>query len=546
MYDVVIIGSGIAGLYAGYKLQDLSSNLSNSSKILIVESQDRIGGRIDTIYETVDGSSISYEAGAARFSDRHKLLMGLINEFGYETSPIPSEKYYIHVPSDNKSSKKSLSNKKSLLVKNIISNKDQYYTKKYQRLLKQLLNNNGKSPSELRKITFREYSNEVIGKEDTNFLIAYFGYDSDFIIQNAYDAIRLFKLDFVDGIQYYTLKNGLSQLTNKLADIYKENGGEIMLKSQFQGYTYDSKKKSFQLQLESYVDNGGKGNSSKGGKNNSISCKRLILATPGSTIKYIFRDTPLSPLVNSIDSVPLIRIYAIYPKENGKVWFDGMPKITTNNPMRYIIPVDYETGLIMIVYADGLYANAWLASEIRNRLEKDLRDNLAKVFPYMRIPDPTYLETYYWNGGVHYWKPGIDSQQLYKEIMMPISGVPLYICGESYSMRQAWIEGALESTEDVIKLINGNTRGGAKNKNKNKNKNKKFTMKEIQKHNTPKSGWILLHGNVYDVTKWIAIHPGGNIILGCLGKDATKLFESIGHSNFAKEKLKSYKIGVLA
>ena len=48
---------------------------------------------------------------------------------------------------------------------------------------------------------------------------------------------------------------------------------------------------------------------------------------------------------------------------------------------------------------------------------------------------------------------------------------------------------------------------------------------------------------VYDITKWIPLHPGGDVILYGLGKDITKMFENVGHSVFAHNKLKSLKIG---
>jgi L-lactate dehydrogenase (cytochrome) len=36
---------------------------------------------------------------------------------------------------------------------------------------------------------------------------------------------------------------------------------------------------------------------------------------------------------------------------------------------------------------------------------------------------------------------------------------------------------------------------------------------EIAKHNTKKSLWIVLDGNVYDVTKFMPEHPGGPTII---------------------------------
>ena len=51
---------------------------------------------------------------------------------------------------------------------------------------------------------------------------------------------------------------------------------------------------------------------------------------------------------------------------------------------------------------------------------------------------------------------------------------------------------------------------------------------------------------VYDVTKFLAEHPGGEAVLReNSGLDATEQFDDVGHSSDAKEMLKDYYIGQL-
>ena len=55
-----------------------------------------------------------------------------------------------------------------------------------------------------------------------------------------------------------------------------------------------------------------------------------------------------------------------------------------------------------------------------------------------------------------------------------------------------------------------------------------------------------LNDRVYDVTKFLDDHPGGEIILiRNAGIDSTEEFEEIGHSSDARELLKEYLIGEL-
>lgn len=73
---------------------------------------------------------------------------------------------------------------------------------------------------------------------------------------------------------------------------------------------------------------------------------------------------------------------------------------------------------------------------------------------------------------------------------------------------------------------------------------KMYSLAEVKQHTTEKSCWLIIHGNVYDVTNFLEEHPGGyDIILTVTGRDATQDFEEIGHSPQANGYLKKYLIG---
>uniref|UniRef100_A0A8I3WZU2 Cytochrome b5 n=1 Tax=Callithrix jacchus TaxID=9483 RepID=A0A8I3WZU2_CALJA len=75
---------------------------------------------------------------------------------------------------------------------------------------------------------------------------------------------------------------------------------------------------------------------------------------------------------------------------------------------------------------------------------------------------------------------------------------------------------------------------------------KYYTLEEIQKHNHSKSTWLILHHKVYDLTKFLEEHPGGEEVLReQAGGDATENFEDVGHSTDARELSKTYIIGEL-
>jgi len=56
----------------------------------------------------------------------------------------------------------------------------------------------------------------------------------------------------------------------------------------------------------------------------------------------------------------------------------------------------------------------------------------------------------------------------------------------------------------------------------------KFTVEDVKKHNSADDNWLIIDGNVYDVTKFAKLHPGGGAILQkYAGKDATEVFFSL-------------------
>ena len=71
------------------------------------------------------------------------------------------------------------------------------------------------------------------------------------------------------------------------------------------------------------------------------------------------------------------------------------------------------------------------------------------------VPRPTagrFIDWTPWpyGGGWHNWQPGWKSWETAETLSGRIGGCKLYVCGESYSQAQGWVEGALESTESML------------------------------------------------------------------------------------------------
>lgn len=76
---------------------------------------------------------------------------------------------------------------------------------------------------------------------------------------------------------------------------------------------------------------------------------------------------------------------------------------------------------------------------------------------------------------------------------------------------------------------------------------KEWTWQEINEHNTRQSCWLYVERDVYDVTKWLPKHPGGDeLILLFAGRDCTESFRAYHpFTDKPYQILEKFKIGKL-
>ena len=71
-----------------------------------------------------------------------------------------------------------------------------------------------------------------------------------------------------------------------------------------------------------------------------------------------------------------------------------------------------------------------------------------------------------------------------------------------------------------------------------------YTAEEVSRHARADDCWVVVRGGVYDVTKFVPKHPGGNMIYVKAGGECTALFDSY-HPERARAVLEKYRIGAL-
>ena len=423
IYDTIIIGGGIGGLYSAYKL--LKKN--NKLNILLLEKNNYLGGRIKTFRKNINNHDYQFEEGSGRFNNYHKLLIKLLKELNLD-------KYIIKINSDIKfaPSNNSYKNKEQFIGKTpfIYINKVIKYYKDID-----MININ-----KIQEYTFYEYAAKILEPDELKFIIDSFGYYKQLVSMNALNAIKLFDKGMNSYLQFYSLACGFDMIIMRLKENIIRLGGKIMIKQYVKNVNYNLEKKLFFIDLES---------------KNTYQSKHCILAIPKPDLlqfNIINNNVSIKNLLNSIGYKSLCRIYSIFNKKD--IWFSNISKTTTNNNLRYIIPIDKENGLIMISYSDSKFANNWNKLEKINKKEviSQLKKNIYKTF-HQEIADPIFTKMCYWKLGTAFWKKNKNSSIISKKILQPFPSVPLYICGENYSETQGWIEGALETSNLVIKAI---------------------------------------------------------------------------------------------
>ncbi|XP_033116806.1 probable flavin-containing monoamine oxidase A [Anneissia japonica] len=85
IYDVVVVGGGVAGTSAAYRLnQVLSKKGSGDIKVLLVEAKDRLGGRTLTEKVNVEGGQELFDLGGQWIGRTQHHIIWLMKELGLE------------------------------------------------------------------------------------------------------------------------------------------------------------------------------------------------------------------------------------------------------------------------------------------------------------------------------------------------------------------------------------------------------------------------------------------------------------------------------
>jgi hypothetical protein len=245
-------------------------------------------------------------------------------------------------------------------------------------------------------------------------------------------ALDSFMNEMHDNSGFGVCAEGLSALADAMRQEFISLGGQIILNTEV---------------CEVKKDNDGLCNIAVKGSSKTVYTSRIcVAALPKNAVQMIRGLNDISYL-KYIKMEPLLRIYAVF---DSTAWFSNLPKLITDSPIRYIIPVDSKKGTIMISYTDGEDAKI---IHKKKDVQKYVMSEIRRLFPNMDIPDPVFFTEHYWGAGCSYWVPGDYNVKVMSKLCLqplPEKMPCVFMCGESFAENQCWIESALEHADMLL------------------------------------------------------------------------------------------------
>jgi monoamine oxidase len=431
-YDYIIVGAGIAGLYTAIQL--LRQPGGPKPRITVLEKYKHIGGRVDTAKVTKDGKSWSWEAGAGRISRSHTLLMGLLKRYGLHFMPIGETVQF----------KRDIA---SPLEPNI-----------YESGMPAFLDPVAALPAtDLARHTLRQLLEKVHGQKTTDEYLLHFPYRAEVGVMRADLALDTFRHEMGTQAGFGICAEGLSTLIDHMVEELESLGGGVQPHHEVVHVEQAGRRSPVQLKVRVGPPKDGVGRPVQ-----RMEAPHVIFAVEADAL----REMPGLPAWSGLRHLrmePLLRVYAVFPEIGKEVAAAFSSRIVTPDPVRFVIPGDLKKGVVQISYTDSEDARHWkptLDEKGEEGLGMAVVERLRELVT-PSLPTPLFSKAHYWKHGATYWLPGAYSpQEMSRQALHPFPDTlpGVHFCGESYSLRQAWMEGALEHADALVKRLRPRSR----------------------------------------------------------------------------------------
>ncbi|WP_296710337.1 FAD-dependent oxidoreductase [Rhodoblastus sp.] len=510
--DVAIVGGGVAGVYAAWRIltggegTKLWTESGKKPRVGLFEYSDRIGGRLLSM-DLPGTQHRKIELGGMRYLNSHWRVVALKERFKLETRPLSvvdptqSNLYYLrgqHFTSADWS--------RPSFVPPYRLDRGERGRSPGELLVEVCLKHRHRL-GQLRNVGFWNLLLDECSLEAYQMVRDAGGYESIVGNWSAAEAIPFLLADFGPGLDYFAFDDGYQSIPLRLGAEAEANGATIRLQHRLHRLdlhdtavqlTFDTNPATFRnRQLDPAAAK-------------IIRARHVILALPRRSIEllhqdsFLFSDPQFQDDLKTVLAQPAFKIFAAYrrPWWQERSLFSG--RSVTDLPVRqcyYWLPDDDVrppggsrprdvNAILMASYNDSSSVQYWsglardtahyepppfavppgvpIPNPIRDRsasasMVAELQDQLREIHGLSDVPDPAtaqiiapYAAVYQdwtqepFGGGWHFWKIGVNARQVAQRIRRPVPTAPVYICGEAWSHQQGWVEGALETTDDLL------------------------------------------------------------------------------------------------
>jgi monoamine oxidase len=480
--DIAIVGGGISGLYAAWRL----TTERRARQVALFESSRKWGGRIDTTAVPPLGPGAAVELGPMRFTPSMRIVSGLLNLLNLDKEKFPGiDMRQLHVrgvdavPGDPARFPYRLAEGESSnpiqLAKSVVQKfvPDAFELKPDQWESAIRTAKFGGRP--VYEWGFWNIAEAVASDEAYDYLNTAFGLQSAMSNVNAAMAVHAIAVpleDYINNAVYRPTGGWGGVVRALLTGFETEPGVRTALEYRLIGLS--KLESGFRLRFETPEGE------------RTIDAGQVILAMPKRSLELVDFEA-LAPrarlrrLLNSVMGVPAFKLCLGYEEpwwQKLKGWSSGYS--ITDMPVRQVFygigvggSADQNSRILMASYCDLESTDFWsglaqmgdghtlvdspvngrhagLVAAANRQLQTLLTGGQGE------IPPPAWLGFADWSqdpfgGGWHEWRPGVDVLAAIPRMRQPFGDdIPVYVCGEAYSFFQGWIEGALMSAERLL------------------------------------------------------------------------------------------------
>ncbi len=510
--DVAVIGGGIAGTYSAWRLQKANTAKKKQS-IALFEYSSRIGGRLYS-RTLPDMPNVVAELGGMRYiPSTQPLVTGLIEKLKLPTKIFPMGNpdktidaklnyYYLR----GKHLKLYELSEKGKIPYNVSWQEEGMNPDQLQAKIMKLYVSNASSLSfqdwfnvevfgkYMYQIGYWNFLSQVLTNEAYSYMRDAGGYDAN--VANASTIAQLPVSDFGPTTEFRTLVKGYQSLPVHLAEEFDKDGGQTYMNQRLKSIV-KQKNGSYQLTFVATVTKDFTTTDKDPVHETVVYAKKIILAMPRRSLELIqwnqFTDNEF--LKKNIESVLIQSAFKLFMGYDYPWWRSlnlWYGRSITDLPIRQTYYFDVEgeqpgtddpsntKALLMASYNDISTVPFWKGLEngepyrgndtslkegidptppaeyeATENMVEEAHQQVMEMHGLERMDKPFAAIFHDWSGdpyggGWHEWKAGYRYDTIIEKMVKPVDNEDVFIIGEAYSNNQGWVEGSLETANDMM------------------------------------------------------------------------------------------------